>query len=75
MQNFTGKVVFIAGGSTGLGKSIAEILVARGAHVTIFGRRLQVLQQTREELLQLAISPKQEINAVALDLMNAAQES
>ncbi|KAI8240590.1 3-ketodihydrosphingosine reductase tsc10 [Colletotrichum sp. SAR 10_99] len=29
MQNFTGKVVFIAGGSTGLGKSIAEILVAR----------------------------------------------
>ncbi|CAI0642211.1 unnamed protein product [Colletotrichum noveboracense] len=64
MQNFTGKVVFIAGGSTGLGKSIAEILVARGAHVTIFGRRLQVLQQTREELLQLAISPKQEINAV-----------
>ncbi|KAF4903468.1 3-ketodihydrosphingosine reductase tsc10 [Colletotrichum fructicola] len=64
MQNFTGKGVFIAGGSTGLGKSIAEILVARGAHVTIFGRRLQVLQQTRQELLQLAISPKQEINAV-----------
>ncbi|KAF4419098.1 3-ketodihydrosphingosine reductase tsc10 [Colletotrichum fructicola] len=75
MQNFTGKGVFIAGGSTGLGKSIAEILVARGAHVTIFGRRLQVLQQTRQELLQLAISPKQEINAVALDLMNAAQET
>ncbi|KAI8272615.1 3-ketodihydrosphingosine reductase tsc10 [Colletotrichum sp. SAR 10_98] len=73
MQNFTGKVVFIAGGSTGLGKSIAEILVARGAHVTIFGRRLQVLQQTRQELLQLAVSPKQEINAVALDLMDAAQ--
>ncbi|KAF4906484.1 3-ketodihydrosphingosine reductase tsc10 [Colletotrichum viniferum] len=64
MQNFTGKVVFIAGGSTGLGKSIAEILVARGAHITIFGRRLQVLQQTRQELLQLAINPKQEINAV-----------
>ncbi|KAF0328282.1 short chain dehydrogenase [Colletotrichum asianum] len=74
MQSFTGKVVFIAGGSTGLGKSIAEILVARGAHVTIFGRRLQVLQQTRQELLQLAISPKQEINAVALDLMNAVDK-
>ncbi|KAK2007434.1 short chain dehydrogenase [Colletotrichum eremochloae] len=73
MQAFTDKVIFIAGGSSGLGKSIAEVLAARGAHVTIFGRRPDVLQATRTELLKLATSPKQEINAVTLDLMDAAQ--
>ncbi|KAL0942753.1 short chain dehydrogenase [Colletotrichum truncatum] len=73
MQDLTGKVIFIAGGSTGLGKSIAKILAVRGAHITIFGRRPNVLEETRNELLRLAISPKQEINAVALDLMDAAQ--
>jgi len=47
---FKGKVAFITGGGTGLGRSMAQMLSRLGAQVTIVGRRLEVLQKTADEV-------------------------
>jgi 3-oxoacyl-[acyl-carrier protein] reductase len=38
MQNLSGKVAIVTGGSRGIGRAIARALVAEGVHVTITGR-------------------------------------
>lgn len=40
-----GKHALVTGGGTGIGLAIAQMLVARGAHVTITGRRADVLEE------------------------------
>ncbi len=45
-----GKVVLITGGGTGLGKSMAEHCAARGAHVIITGRRMDVLESAAHDI-------------------------
>lgn len=44
------KVALVTGGSRGIGRAIAESLIAGGAHVTITGRNVEVGEQTAEEL-------------------------
>lgn len=45
-----GKHCYITGGSSGLGKALAERLVKQGAHVTIVGRDSKKAQGVVEEL-------------------------
>src|ERR1700722_14911006 len=45
-----GRVVFITGGGTGLGLSMAKRIAALGAKVFIVGRRLDPLQQAAIEI-------------------------
>ncbi|KIL92307.1 short chain dehydrogenase reductase family [Fusarium avenaceum] len=74
MSDLTGKVtVFIAGGSTGLGKELALALARRGSHVTIFARRQQQLDETREEVLSARKSDSQEIRTQSLDLTDPSK--
>lgn len=44
-MTLSGKHALITGGGTGIGLSIAQALVAEGAHVTITGRRQDVLDE------------------------------
>lgn len=44
MTDLTGKHALVTGGGTGIGLAIARDLTARGAYVTITGRRAEVLQ-------------------------------
>lgn len=46
------KVIFITGGGTGLGKSMALSFAEHGANIAICGRRVDVLEQAKEEILQ-----------------------
>ncbi|KAK2748479.1 putative secondary metabolism biosynthetic enzyme [Myotisia sp. PD_48] len=72
-QDLRGKqTVFVTGGSGGLGKAISKILAARGAHVTIFSRRPSPLEEARQELAASCLRKDQEINAVAIDMADAA---
>lgn len=45
-----GKRILITGGGTGLGKGVADFLVAHGAEVHLWGRRGTVLEQAANEI-------------------------
>ncbi|XP_069778071.1 2,4-dienoyl-CoA reductase [(3E)-enoyl-CoA-producing], mitochondrial [Narcine bancroftii] len=47
---FKGKIAFITGGGTGLGKGMTTALSALGAECVIASRKLDVLKQTAEEI-------------------------
>ncbi len=48
--NLTGMAVLVTGGGTGIGQGCAEELVADGAHVTICGRREDVLEEAADRI-------------------------
>lgn len=48
--HLTGKNILITGGSKGIGKAIAQALVAEGANVSLAARGLDALEQTKKEL-------------------------
>ncbi len=50
MLPFRGRVGFVTGGGTGIGRACAQRLVDGGAHVMVCGRREEVLEQAVREL-------------------------
>lgn len=63
-MSLSGKHAFITGGGTGIGLAIARALESHGAHVTITGRRLEVLQEVA--------GPN--MTPVAMDVTDEAQQ-
>jgi NAD(P)-dependent dehydrogenase (short-subunit alcohol dehydrogenase family) len=59
-SEFNQKQALIIGGSSGIGRAVAEILLTQGATVTIVGRDLEKLQATASDLVHLgSIQPWQ----------------
>lgn len=58
MNEFEGKVAVVTGGSSGIGRATAELLVARGARVAIFARSVERLNDLakKHEGHMLAVS-------------------
>jgi len=50
MKHFGGKTAFVYGGSSGIGKALAGILVKRRAHVVIFSRNPERLEAASREI-------------------------
>lgn len=69
MTNLTGRRALITGGGTGIGFGCAERLLAAGAHVTIAGRREDVLQ----EALTRLNAPADQADFVVCDVTEDAQ--
>lgn len=65
MSEFEGKVAVVTGGSSGIGKATAELLVARGA-------RVAVLARSAERLNELAARHAGKMLAVAGDVADLA---
>jgi 3-dehydrosphinganine reductase len=68
---FSGKKVFVTGGSSGIGKAAAEILAKSGAHVQIAARGEQRLAAALAEIQQHRVAPDQRIGAVACDVADS----
>ncbi|KAF5915131.1 hypothetical protein HPG69_011594, partial [Diceros bicornis minor] len=49
-NSFQGKVVFITGGGTGLGKGMTTLLSRLGAHCVIASRKIDVLKATADQI-------------------------
>lgn len=64
-----GRVALVAASSQGLGKACAKTLAREGARVVINGRRGEILEQTRNEIVQETGS---EVHAVKADLTKPA---
>ncbi|XP_061458781.1 2,4-dienoyl-CoA reductase [(3E)-enoyl-CoA-producing], mitochondrial [Rhineura floridana] len=69
---FHGKVAFITGGGTGLGKGMAAALSALGAECVIASRKLDVLKQTAEEI---SSKTGNKVHAVQCDVRDPASVS
>jgi NAD(P)-dependent dehydrogenase (short-subunit alcohol dehydrogenase family) len=61
MSRFANKVALVTGGGTGIGRAVAEALVAEGASVVVSGRR-------EEPLKQLAVKHPDAIRYVTADV-------
>ena len=68
MKKFTGKNVYITGGSSGIGLAIARLLAAEGAHLLLFSRGAARLEEARKEIGALAAGEGQRVAAMALDV-------
>ncbi len=52
-QGLYDKTVLVTGGTTGIGRTIALLLASQGAHVIIFGRHEQELNDALEDIYQV----------------------
>ncbi len=69
-QSLAGRVALVTGGSRGIGRAIAEVLVQAGATVVITGRDTGRLAASVEAIHALA--PSGAVHAIALDVTDTA---
>lgn len=72
-MDFHGKNVIVTGGSSGIGKATARVLVQRGANVTIIARRQALLDATLAEFEAERVAPAQVFQAHSADLSDWGQ--
>jgi 3-dehydrosphinganine reductase len=71
MKNiFDRKLVFITGGSSGIGQALAKDLTRRGANVYIVSRKLENLTETIVQLKAKKVHPDQQIGLISADVSN-----
>ncbi len=68
MKKNTNIVVFITGGSSGIGLSLAKVFASAGANIVIFARNEKKLKTARDEIYSKVISASQAISHMALDV-------
>lgn len=66
-MNITGKRVLITGGSSGIGLALVQVLLAKGAKVTISGRRPEIVAEAVRSLQ----TGSAEIHGIAADVATA----
>lgn len=68
MFDFKDKVIFISGGGTGIGFSIAESFLNAGANVIVCGRRAKPLEASKQSHLRKLHIPPEKIHCLTADL-------
>jgi len=70
IKDFSGKTVYIIGGSSGIGLSIARKLSHEGAHVIIFARQKDRLERALKQITNCGISKDQRFSYMQVDVSN-----
>lgn len=70
MKDFKDKLVYITGGSSGIGLALAELMAEKGANVIIFARRQQVLDTALKEVCAHGSAAGQKHACLSLDVAN-----
>jgi NAD(P)-dependent dehydrogenase (short-subunit alcohol dehydrogenase family) len=73
LKEFGGKIVFITGGSSGIGLACAELLAAKGADVAVFARGREQLDKALVQIQGNRIAQKQRFQAFELDVSRRDQ--
>jgi 3-dehydrosphinganine reductase len=68
MKDWQGKHAIVTGGSSGIGKAIAELLIERGANLSLIARDWEKLTATKAELERLSIKSDQTVNIFKADV-------
>lgn len=69
-KNFKDKIVYITGGSTGIGLAVAKLLYSLGSHIYLFARTLKKLEDAIDELTEFQCIPDQKAGFKILDVAN-----
>jgi 3-dehydrosphinganine reductase len=68
MKDYAGKIVYITGGSSGIGLAAARLLAQKGASVAIFARRQQVLEDASKEISASCANDDQRFYYAVMDV-------
>jgi len=68
MKDYAGKVVYIVGGSSGIGLAAAKQFASLGADVFIFSRTIETLDRAVEEIAGEAHADSQKVSSRRLDV-------
>lgn len=68
MKEYTKKIVYIVGGSTGIGLAAAKLFAERGAHVLIFARTRAKLESACGEITKRRRDASQRVDWMELDV-------
>jgi 3-dehydrosphinganine reductase len=68
MKDFKNRLVYITGGSSGIGLSAAKLMAASGASVIIFSRRQQVLDEALKQIRACGASIEQKFAGRSMDV-------
>jgi 3-dehydrosphinganine reductase len=70
MEKFDNKLVYITGGSSGIGMETARQLALLGANIVLFARNRENLEQARHEIEKNKKRDNQKIMCMSLDVQN-----
>ncbi len=73
MKDFKDKIVYVVGGSSGIGLAAAELFAAKGAHVCIFARNEERLEAACVVVGGRAAGKRQRIASYSVDVANNRQ--
>ncbi|MBN1654392.1 MAG: SDR family NAD(P)-dependent oxidoreductase [Deltaproteobacteria bacterium] len=70
---FQNRLVFVTGGSSGIGLETARLLAAKGAHIVLLARDLKKLAAAREEIESSRRAPHQRVATISVDVTDMAE--